>query len=143
MTNRKGFTLIEILIVVAIIGLLSSIILVGLGSFNARARDTQRITDLRQTEAALALFYNANQVYPPAGTWDVLTTALIGATIGVTRVSNDPIPARTYWYGVSGDAQQYVVGATLEDAGNRELLTDLDGTVFTIACADPVYCTQI
>ena len=142
MTNRKGFTLIEILIVVAIIGLLSSIILVGLGSFNVRARDTNRITDLRQTENALALYYNKNQGYPSAGDWTALITALTGAGIGATKVPNDPITSRTYSYGVSTDGQQYVLAGTLEDAGNRELLKDVDGTVFSVACDDPVYCSQ-
>ncbi|MEZ4156829.1 MAG: type II secretion system protein [Candidatus Paceibacterota bacterium] len=38
--SKKGFTLIEVLIVVGIIGILSSVILVGLNSSRSRARDT-------------------------------------------------------------------------------------------------------
>lgn len=141
---QKGFTLIEILIVVAIIGLLSSIILVGLGSFNVRARDASRITELRQTENGMALYYNKNQRYPDVvgDSWTSLTDALVGGGIGVTKVPNDPTAGRTYRYGVSGDGQSYVLAATLEDTGNRELLKDVDGTVFSVACDDPIYCTQ-
>lgn len=141
---RKGFTLIELLVVVAIIGLLSAIILVGLTGFNTRARDTNRIADLRQTENGLALYYNKFQIYPnvTGGSWTGLTDALVTAAIGITKIANDPTPGRTYSYGVSGDGQSYVLAATLEDAGNRELLKDVDGTVFGINCDDPVYCVQ-
>jgi general secretion pathway protein G len=141
--NKKGFTLIEILVVVAIIGLLSSIILVGLGGFQARARDANRIADLRQVENGLALYYNRYRVYPNANTWDALRTALTGAGVGVNRIPDDPLPGQTYQYAVSGDGQQYVLAATLEDNNNRELLKDVDGTVLGINCNDPVYCTQL
>ena len=142
--SQEGFTLIEILIVVAIIGLLSSIILVGLGSFNARARDTSRITELRQTENGMALYYNKNQRYPDVvgDSWTSLTDALVGGGIGVTKVPNDPTSGQTYSYGVSSDGQSYVLAATLEDSGNSQLQKDVDGTVFSIACDDPVYCVQ-
>jgi prepilin-type N-terminal cleavage/methylation domain-containing protein len=57
--NKKGFTLIEVLTVVAIIGLLASIVLVGLGSFRTRGRDTRRIADLRSTQNALELYLDS------------------------------------------------------------------------------------
>ncbi len=45
-TETKGFTLIEILVVVAIIGILSSIVLVSLSSVRAKGRNSQRATDI-------------------------------------------------------------------------------------------------
>ncbi len=64
MKSRSGFTLIEMLVVVAIIGLLSSIILVGLGDVRKDARDTRRIADIRQLQNALEIYYSSNQSYP-------------------------------------------------------------------------------
>jgi prepilin-type N-terminal cleavage/methylation domain-containing protein len=65
MTQRTaGFTLIEMLVVVAIIGLLSSIILVGLGDVRKDARDTRRIADIRQLQNALEIYYSTNNSYP-------------------------------------------------------------------------------
>ncbi|MBI2604251.1 MAG: prepilin-type N-terminal cleavage/methylation domain-containing protein, partial [Candidatus Harrisonbacteria bacterium] len=85
MQNKKsGFTLIEVLIVVAIIGLLASIVLVGLGSFRARGRDARRVADLRQTQNALELFYTKSNAYPNVNSWSALEQALIAATIGVS-----------------------------------------------------------
>jgi len=63
--SGKGFTLIEILVVVAIIGMLSAIILASLSASHARGRDAKRVSDLNQLRLALQLYYDANQNYPP------------------------------------------------------------------------------
>ncbi len=142
----KGFTLIEILIVVAIIGLLTSVVLVGLGSFRTRGRDARRIADLRETQNALELYYTKYQRYPALGggdSWTSLTNSLVGASIGVSSISNDPLyPDRTYSFGVSASGQNYVLAANLEDSSNPGLKDDPDGTIYNINCADPVYCVQ-
>ena len=62
-----GFTLIELLVVVAIIGLLSSVVLTSLNSAKAKSRDTRRMTDLRQVQTALELYYSTNGSYPSTG----------------------------------------------------------------------------
>jgi len=144
--KKQGFTLIEILIVVAIIGLLASIVLVGLGAFRTRGRDARRIANLRETQNALELYYTKNQRYSAlAGgdTWASLTNSLVNAGIGVSSVSNDPLyPAKTYRYGVASDGQNYVLAAALEDSGNPALKDDPDGSLYSIDCADPTYCVQ-
>ena len=144
--TKKGFTLIEILIVVAIIGLLSSIVLVGLGSFRARGRDARRLADLRQTQNALELYYTKNVKYPALSggdSWSSLTNSLVNAGIGVSTISNDPLsPDKTYLYGVVGDGQNYVLATTLEDVGNPALKDDPDSNIYGVDCADPRFCAQ-
>ncbi len=145
--NLKGFTLIEILIVVAIIGLLASVVLVGLGAFRTRGRDARRIADLRETQNALELYYTKYQRYPALGSgdsWTSLDNSLTTAGIGVSSVSNDPLsPSVTYLYGVSSDGQNYVLAAKLEDSGNPGLKDDPDDTnLYGVDCSDPVYCVQ-
>ena len=83
---RRGFTLIEMLIVIAIIGILAGIIIVGLGSRRGAARDAKRIADLRSTQQALELYYQVNDAYPDVSTWGALQTALIGAGVGVRSI---------------------------------------------------------
>lgn len=141
---RRGFTLIEMLIVVAIIGILASIVLLGVGPTRARARDARRVSDLRAVQTALELYFSKNGVYPTASTWAGLTSDLTNANIGTTQIPNDPTASKKYFYG-STDGTAYVVGAKLEDAGNPALDPnngDLDGTVQGIDCTDPVYCIQ-
>ena len=61
---NKGFTLIELLLVIAIIGLLSSIVLVSLQGARASARDAIRLSDMRQIQLALELYYDSYGRYP-------------------------------------------------------------------------------
>ncbi|HVY67863.1 MAG TPA: type II secretion system protein [Patescibacteria group bacterium] len=105
--GETGFTLIELLVVISIIGLLSSVILVSLNGARLKARDARRISDMRQLETALDLYYQNHSVYPTqdpntpdssgliCGGWDVSSynaflTALVTDGI-VTRAPVDPI----------------------------------------------------
>ena len=162
--NKKGFTLIEILIVVAIIGILASIVLVGLGPAQKQGRDVRRISDLKQVQVGLELYFHKCGYYPgdvqatqpctafaAAADWAGMTAALVGAgpadtNIGVTAISDDPVRTQHYFYGVENtpgkEGTSYVLGATLEGS-NSALDNDIDGTVFGVVCEDPVYCVQL
>ena len=64
-TNEaRGFTLIELLVVIAIIGILASIILASLSTAQAKGRDARRVSDIKQIQLALELYYDANGTYP-------------------------------------------------------------------------------
>lgn len=54
----KGFTLVELLVVVAIIGLLAGIAVVSVNSVRVKARDAKRIADVKQIQNALELYNN-------------------------------------------------------------------------------------
>ncbi|MCL4426820.1 prepilin-type N-terminal cleavage/methylation domain-containing protein [Patescibacteria group bacterium] len=71
-TNRTDtFTLIELLIVVAIIGILAALIIVSVTTAAAKARDARRQQDLRNMQEALAMYYTANGSYPSTnGNWE-------------------------------------------------------------------------
>ncbi len=59
LTNKnQGFTLLELLIVIVIIGILAVIIVPGLASGPQRARDAQRKADIRGIKNALETYYN-------------------------------------------------------------------------------------
>lgn len=74
--NKKGFTIIELLIVIAIIGLLATISIVALNGARKKGRDAARIGNVRQIQTALELYFNDQNAYP------INTTAVIlgGAT---------------------------------------------------------------
>ena len=143
---RKGFTLIEMLIVITIIALLASLILVGMGGARAKTRDARRVADLHNIMNGLELYYAKEGEYP-VGTyttiagWTTFKTTLIDAGIGVSRVPDDPLNATTYFYQYGGTTTDYTLGALLEQ-DDAVLKDDIDGTSNSINCVDLVYCVK-
>ncbi len=62
--NKKGFTLIELLVVIAIIGLLATLAVVALNNARTKSRDAKRVSDIRQIQTALELYFVDNNSYP-------------------------------------------------------------------------------
>ena len=102
--KNKGFTLIELMIVVVILGVLMSTVLPKLTGAQARARDTGRIADLGNISAALTTYYDDNGQFigttetseciasGDAGSGDAIKIYLEGA-----KVPTDPqVNANTY-----------------------------------------------
>lgn len=160
LSARKGFTLIEILIVVGIIGLLASIVLVGLAPAQRRGRDARRLADLKQVQNALELYYNKCGYYPgtaqldtpcasnPAAisSWSDLTSALTGSSLGVNQIPNDPSAGGTYYYATNSGNTAYTLAAKLEDANNPVLKQALPATApvpASVTCdgKGQYYCT--
>ena len=61
---RPGFTMIELLSVIAVIGLLSTISIMSFMSSRSRSRDAARINDIEQIAIALEFYYTDHGHYP-------------------------------------------------------------------------------
>lgn len=132
--NKKGFTLIELLVVIAIIGLLSTLAVVALGSARQKARDSKRLSDLKQVQTALELYYTDKNAYPTAATaitlGDSTHACLNGSGFAATGdvacptpymglVPKDPTSDATHTYAyTSADGTTYSIAATLETTVN-------------------------
>lgn len=132
--KNQGFTLIEILIVVGIIGILSSVILVGLNSSRATARDSRRVTDLRQIQQGLELFYTKDGKYPQV-TYDGLPDAL--DDVGVRKLPTDPLGGSfKYEYKSCDNGQSYMLKAGLESESDNLTRDSVSGvTLCGISCS--------
>lgn len=110
---KKGFTLIEMLIVIVIIGILAAALVPRLQSVQSRARDTERKADLNQILNGLHIYKLDNGSYPtpPGGLWyfyvysyQLTTGSRISQLSGIlTSVPRDPINASintrlAWWY---------------------------------------------
>lgn len=124
--NKKGFTLIELIVVIAIIGLLSTMAVVALGSARSKARDAKRLSDLKQLQTALELFNTDKNLYPTGAAITLgdaahscldstgfTTAALCNTAAYMGKVPADPQSTKSYVYTVNG-ANDYTINATLE-----------------------------
>jgi prepilin-type N-terminal cleavage/methylation domain-containing protein len=80
---KKGFTLIEILIVVAIIGIMSAIVLAYMDGARAKGRDARRIAEIKQIEQALEVYFDSCSRYP---TPDPVGGPLVGGSLYSNRI---------------------------------------------------------
>jgi len=144
-TNHKnifaaGFTLVEMLIVIAIVAILASVALVSVRGVREAAADTKRISDLSKVQTLLEIYYNKSGVYPNVSTWDALETELKAKNITSTDIPQDPLgDTRSYAYGIQpGTFQRYVLRAQLLDAGHKNLTdaNEIDTTEYGVDCND-------
>lgn len=64
MKKQKGFTLIEILIVVAIVAIIGTLAAVAVNSARSKQRDATRLANIRQMQSAFEDYFNENNQYP-------------------------------------------------------------------------------
>ena len=64
--NNKGFTLIELMVVIAIIAILTAVITANFTTAKSKSRDAKRMSDLGQIQLALAGYFDRCNAYPPA-----------------------------------------------------------------------------
>jgi prepilin-type N-terminal cleavage/methylation domain-containing protein len=62
--KSRGFTLVELLVVISIIALISSVVLATLNAARSKARDARRISDMAQVSKALELYRDSTGTYP-------------------------------------------------------------------------------
>ena len=84
--NERGFTLIELMIVVAIIAILAGILIPNFVNARAQAQTAACESNLRSIATALELYYADNQAYPASGN---VTPATLSKN-GVYYLNNTP-----------------------------------------------------
>lgn len=62
--QESGFTIVELLIVIVVIGILAALVLNTFQGVQARARDTERTTDINALHTQYEVYYNDNGYYP-------------------------------------------------------------------------------
>jgi len=93
MRKNEGFTLIELMIVIAIIGILAAIAIPQFSAYRTRSYNSAAEADLRNAATAQEAYYVDNQTYKPdpnallGSTYGFYTTAkvTIGGTAGTSQ----------------------------------------------------------
>jgi len=159
--RSKGFTLVELLVAISIIGLMSSITLVSLNSARAQSRDAKRITEIDQLQTALELYFDQNGTYPPinnastskqpngcgqSGSWCDLETELSSFMNPIPR---DPLGLQNdyrifYDSDSNTNYDSYGIMARLEHGANFSLTVNDGGYYleFYEVGIEPTYCSR-
>lgn len=137
--KNTGFTMIELLIVIVIMGILS---VVGLGTFTSsqiKARDSRRKSDLRTISDSLEVYYNDFGSYPISNGGDILgcfagavETCSAGViwqnsdngTTYMVQIPEDPGGGRYYYM---SDGTYFQIYARLENTDDRDVPKDVSG----------------
>ena len=120
-----AFTLVELLVVIAIIGVLSTLSVVVFNNARAKARDSRRLSDVKQIGMALELYYDDKGRYPPppTPTGTPITglclsnsgfTSTCGTTPYLQKIPSDPLPNIHYTYSYLNSGESYRLGFNLE-----------------------------
>ncbi len=143
--KSKGFTLVELLIVISIIGVLTTLLMANFIGVRQRARDAQRKSDLRQIQSAMELFRSDQGSYPTAipncvsGNSIKTNSECTGSTY-MQKVPKDPSGSSYYNsgnYSFSSTGTIYTLGACLENTGDPQ--GDIVPPVGTTGCASNHY----
>ena len=147
MMKSKAFTLIELLIVMAVIAILIAIAIPSFRGMQTEARQTKAQGDTRVLKIAVESYYkNHNNVYPVATTtatqtWEAMLTGAIPRVLDA--VLYDPFGATTtsqYWYATdtnsTSTAKYYIIYSQgVDGLGTAAVATD--GTI--TASGDVIY----
>lgn len=113
-TTQRGFTIVELLIVIVVIGILAAITIVAYNGVQQRARDVTRSSDIAGIQKALELYRVDNGVYPSVGTdgtgyaLSTLATALVPTYI--PKIPSDPNTSLTNYQYVRSTAASGAYG---------------------------------
>jgi general secretion pathway protein G len=147
--TKSGFTLIELIIVITIIGVLATLVINNLNDARSRARDAKKKQELANFKTALRMYYNDYQTYPndTAGNTDLLgcgdgTSACGGpeANFSTSTASYmQKLPQFTF-YDQQDNGDGFMVKVTLENASDPDLAASQARCPGTHAATDYVIC---
>ncbi|MDD4937701.1 MAG: type II secretion system protein [Candidatus Shapirobacteria bacterium] len=130
--TKKGFTLVELLVVISIIGVLTTLLMVNFMGSRERANDAQKIQNLASLKNALRMYYNDNQSYPISVS---PCTNCLSSAIGSSYLPN--ITSIGYTYTSLDSGNGFIITAGLEsgagvDWANSQLNCGIGTTVVNV-----------
>jgi len=80
-SRRRGFTLTELIVVIAVIGIIAAITIVGLARYQADGRDAKRAASVAAIAESLEKFYDQNGEYPSCSAVSAAGSIVTTATL--------------------------------------------------------------
>lgn len=130
----KGFTLVELLVVMAILGVLVTLIAGGFRTAQMRGRDAKKKSDLKEIANSLEIYFSDHGKYPPSSGGQLMgcpaTTGSCawgsgeftdGQTVYFKTMPKDPSPSMNYYYRTP-NVQKFQLYAHLENPRDKNCL---------------------
>ena len=139
--TQHGFTLVELLIVIAIIGILTTIVIINVSSAGPTARDGRRRTDIKSIQSAVEQFYSETHKFPG----DITTVLVAGDYLPATPL--DPKTNAAYAFeenpaSCTTDCTAYCTYAQLEKnpgSGEGNYRKSDSSAYYYIVCSSHTY----
>src|SRR3989344_649778 len=133
--NRRGFTIIELLAVMAVIGILTTIVVGGYRQTQRRGRDAQRKSDLKQMSQSLEVYLSDHATYPPSSVdgkimgcpaetteceWGSGQFSDATGNIYFVNLPAEPSSTQAYFYRAFDSNRKYQIFAWLENPKDQD-----------------------
>lgn len=112
--NKSGFTLVELLVVLVIAAMLATLSIIAIGQIRQKSRDVRRVSDIKQIQTALELYFYNTGSYPNSDDFHLGDTLESDGTTYMHKVPLAPYPSiegackiNQYLYEVSFDNLSY------------------------------------
>jgi prepilin-type N-terminal cleavage/methylation domain-containing protein len=130
----SGFTLVELIVVIATIGILATITVIGLTRYQADTRDARRVSSVQAISESLEKYYDANGEYPSCSAVTATASTLTKDTLKGLSSTTVRAPQAP-----SGESNSIKCGAALTVAGADFFEYVGDGSS---ACTGSVSCLR-
>lgn len=139
--TQKAFTLLELLVVMAILGLLIVLGLRTFGAIQQKSRDSRRKQDMQSISKALEIYYNDFKRYPGSAEgkivgceegglasceWGSSWQNTTNQTLYMSELPKDPGGSQ-YYYLATDQGSSYSLFALLENVEDGDVATDSNG----------------
>ena len=114
--KQQGFTIVELLIVIIVIGILATLVLVTFTGIQQSARNTQRTTDIKAVASHLETYNAKNGYYPTLANMN--DDAFITSLNGLDKESTKDPNGDTYDFASTATATQYAYVPTPSGCDN-------------------------
>lgn len=119
--NNKGFTIVELLIVIVVIGILALLVITTYSGIQAKARNSKRQTDVQSIQTQLEAFFSQNGYYPSLA--DMNSSSWIDSnmkSLDKNALIDPSNPSNSQTLASSPTAKQYAYAVTNSSGGSCE-----------------------
>jgi len=129
-SKQAGFSLVELLVVIFIIGILAALLVTNLAGARDRAEDSKAKANLAELKKALRIYYNDYQSYPAASSGSIAGCGAAGTSVCSSGIfsndSDDTVYMRDlpedFAYYSDGD-EEFLLVAEINNASDQDIAT--------------------